>query len=76
MSAHYTTDATSLSSASILECLLPPNDNADVMNTPSMLRPQEAEYGSREELLSEAQKWALGQGYAVTIKRSVTGKYA
>ena len=43
------------------------------MNSTGMLPPQEAEYGSREELLSTVQKWALGQGYAVTIKRSGTG---
>ena len=35
-----------------------------------MLPTSEAEYDSREEVLSAAQKWALGQGYAVTIKCS------
>jgi hypothetical protein len=39
-----------------------------------MIPPPENEYESREDLLSAAQSWALGHGYAVTIKRSVAGK--
>ena len=39
-----------------------------------MIPPPENEYKSREDLLSAAQSWALGHGYAVTIKRSVAGK--
>ena len=45
------------------------------MNTRGMIPPPEDEYDSREDLLSAAQSWALGQGYALTIKkRSVAGK--
>ena len=39
-----------------------------------MIPPPENEYESREDLLSAAQSWALGHGYAVTIKRSVAEK--
>ena len=44
------------------------------MNTRGMIPPPEDEYDSREDLLSAAQSWALGHGYAVSIKRSVAGK--
>ena len=45
------------------------------MKTQDMLPPPEAEYDSREEVLSADQKWALGQGYAVTVKRSAARTY-
>ena len=36
-----------------------------------MLPPPEAEFYTRDDLLSSAQSWALGQGYVVTSKKSV-----
>ena len=39
-----------------------------------MLPPPEVEYASREQLEDNVQTFARGQGYAVTIKSSITGK--
>ncbi|KAL7682867.1 putative methylmalonate-semialdehyde dehydrogenase [Plasmopara halstedii] len=50
------------------------NHNQETSASKALLPPPKMEYVSREELMSVVQSFARAQGYAVSIKRSNTGK--